>query len=174
MKTPFGILAATVGLLVILLPVAVSWAAQDQASGTETAAESAEPVDPMQQIPHTLKSLEEAKAGKYGKLKRSDRQRLDAADKDIQTLMQRNPDLTALNDAERVQLFNAQETIIGIVTGLKRSQLVCTYKQEPGTRFKTKHCMSRDMAEAAKQAARESTRTAQRDLCVPGEGNACG
>lgn len=171
MKTSFSILAATVGLLVIM-PVANGWAFQDQASEAEAA--TAEPADPTLQIPHTLQALEEAKAGKYGRLKRDDRQRLDAAGRDIQALMQRNPDLSTLDPAERVQLLNSQEAIIAIVTGLKRSQLVCTYQQGTGTRFKTKQCMTRDMAEAAKRAAREATHTAQRDLCVPGEGNPCG
>lgn len=174
MKTSFSILAATIGLLAIM-PVANGRAFQDPASEAGAAtAETAAPTDPVQQIPHTLAALEEAKAGKYGKLKRDDRQRLETAERSIQALMQRNPDLSRLDAAERVQLLNSQEAIIAIVTGLKSSQLVCTYHQGTGTRFKTKHCMTRDMAEAAKRAAREATGTAQRDLCVPGEGNSCG
>lgn len=175
MKPSFSILAATVGLLAII-PITNGWAFQNQVPQAEaTTTEAAAPVsDPTQQIPHTLAALAEAKAGKYGKLKRDDRQRLEGAERNIQALMQRNPDLSTLDGAERVQLLNSQEAIIAIVTGLKRSQLVCTYHQETGTRFKTKHCMTRDMAEAAKRAAREATGTAQRDLCVPGEGNSCG
>lgn len=179
MNTCFRILAMSLGLQVAAVGAAGA-APQDEAPDAQvpvpaqSAAADRPNTDPMQQIPHTLMALEEAKAGKYGTLKRDDRRRLDAADQDIQTLMQRNPDLSTLNDAERVQLFNAQETIIATVNGLKRSQLVCTYRQQPGTRFKTKHCMSRDMAEAAERAARESTHTAQRDLCVAGENNPCG
>jgi hypothetical protein len=173
MKTPFSI-PAIVGLLALAF-ASSGWAApQDPAAGAEASVETAEPAaDPMQQIPHTLKALEDAKAGKYGKLKSDDRRRLETAERHIQALKQRNPDLRTLNEAERVQLFNSQEAIIAIVDGLRRSQLVCTYKQEPGTRFKTKHCMTRDMAEAVRRAARESTKTAQRDMCVPGEGNPC-
>jgi len=171
MKTSFSILAAIVGLLVIA-PTA-NCRAQDQAAAAPVPGQQAQPADPIKQIPHTLKSLEEAKAGKYGKLKQHDRRRLEAADRDIQTLMQRNPDLSTLGDADRVRLINAQETIIGIVSGMKRSELVCTYKEGTGTRFRTKHCMSRDMADATRRAAREATNTAQRDLCVPGETSSC-
>lgn len=167
MKTPFSI-PATVGLLALVLATG-GWARQGPETAAKAPVQTAGPVaDPVQQIPHTLKALEEAKAGKYGKLKADDRRRLEIAGRDIQVLMQRNPDLGTLNEADRVQLFNSQEAIIAVVDGLKRTQLVCTYVQGTGTRFKTKHCVTRDMAEAAKRAARESTKTAQRDLCVPG------
>ena len=172
MRSPFSILATSVGLLAVVLATS-GWAAGDRASDATATAATEAANDPRQQIPHTLKSLQEARAGKYGKLKHDDRRRLEIAERDIQALMQRHPDLRMLDEAERVQLFNSQEAIIAVVAGLKRSQLVCTYTQAAGTRFKTKHCMSRDMAEAAKRAARESTRTAQRDLWVPGEGNPC-
>jgi hypothetical protein len=174
MKPPFSI-PATVGLLALVLATS-GWATQDPAASAETPVEATEPAaDPVQRIPHTLKAVEEAKAGKYGKLKPDDRRRLETAERDIQALMQRSPDLGSLNEADRVQLFNSQEAIIAIVDGLKRTQLVCTYVEGTGTRFKTKHCVTRDMAEAAKRAARESTKTAQRDLCIPGaEGrNSC-
>lgn len=172
MKTPFSVWAATVGIFALAF-VATGWA-QVPASDVTAEPEAVEPLgEPAQQIPETLKALEHAKAGKYGELTSRDRRRLETAEREIQTLMQRHPDLGTLTEPERVQMFNAQEAIIAIVDGLKRSQLVCTYKQEPGTRFKTKHCMTRDMAEAARRAARESTRTAQRDMCVPGEGNPC-
>lgn len=129
--------------------------------------------DPVLQIPQTLKSLDEAKAGKYGELRRTDRQRLETAKREISALQAHSPDLTQLDAGEKVRLFNAQESILSIVTGLKSSEMVCTYTTRAGTRFKSKHCTTRDMADAARRAARESTDTAQRDLCVPGETSTC-
>lgn len=129
--------------------------------------------DPARQLPHTMQALKEARAGKYGKLKRRDEARLTSAEREIKALQARHPDLSTLDTADKVALFNAQEAILSVVTGLRRSELVCTYHERAGTRFKTKHCTTRDMADAARRAARESTATAQRDLCVPGETSTC-
>jgi hypothetical protein len=119
----------------------------------------------MQQIPHTLKALEEAKAGKYGTLRADDRRLLTRADREISLLVQRHDDLHQLDAQEKIRLFNAQETIMAIVSGLKRGQLVCSYKQEIGTRFKTRQCVTREMAEGAKRGARDTTEKAQNPLC---------
>ncbi len=128
--------------------------------------------DAVASIPRTLETLKEAKAGKYGKLDRNDRRQLEAAEREITALQSRNPKLDSLSADEKVRLFNAQESILAVVTDLKRSQLVCTYRQNIGTRFRTKHCMTRDMAEAQKRAARESMRS-QEPMCVMGEGQDC-
>lgn len=156
----------------LLISIAVGQAAAQDDSGVQPAPVAAA-TDPMQQIPQTLKALEEAKAGKYGKLRSDDKHRLAAADREIQSLLQGNRDLSTLDEQERTRLFNAQETILAIVSGLNRSQLVCTYRQNVGTRLRTKHCTTRDMAEAQKRAAKDATHALQSSMCVPGEGNPC-
>ncbi len=171
MNVPIRAATYALALLSSLFAVGVT-CAQEVAEG-QSAAPVAAGQDPMQQIPATLKALEAAQAGEYGKLRRDDKRRLDAADREIQVLLQDNSDLHTLDEQERVRLFNAQETIMGIVSGLKRSQLVCTYRQNVGTRFRTKHCVTRDIAEAQKRAAKDSTHTAQNPMCSPGEGNPC-
>lgn len=143
------------------------------AVNTEESAAQAAATDPMQQIPATLKALEDAKAGEYGKLRADDQQQLDAADREIRLLTSEHDDLSNLDQQERMRLFNAQETIMAIVSGLKRNQLVCTYRANSGTRFKTKHCMTREMADAMKKAAKDTTHNVQNPMCVPGEGNSC-
>lgn len=157
-------------VLALLIPVA---AAVAQDASDPPAAPTMTIKDPVQQIPHTLKALESAKAGEYGKLRSDNKHRLDAADREIQSLMQGNSDLHTLDERERTRLFNAQETILTIVSDLKRSQLVCTYRQNVGTRFRTKHCVTRDMAEAQRRAAQDATHALQNPMCVPGEGNPC-
>jgi hypothetical protein len=127
----------------------------------------------LQQIPATRKALEAAKAGEYGKLRAEDQQQLDAADREISLLTHKHDDLAKLDAQERMRLFNAQETVMAIVSGLKRNQLVCTYRANAGTRFKTKHCMTRDMADATRKSGRETTLGAQTLMCVPGEGSTC-
>lgn len=156
-------------LLALLIPLATSASTSPQNDSTNQASQ-----DPLQQIPHTLKSLEEAKAGKYGKLRSEDKHRLNDADEEIQALTAGNRDLRTLNEQERTRLFNAQETIMAIVGGMKNGQLVCTYRQNAGTRFKTKQCVTRDIAEAQRKAGRDATRTIQDTICYAGEGMKCG
>jgi hypothetical protein len=127
--------------------------------------------DPIQQIPHTLKALDAAKAGEYGKLRSEDRHRLNAADREIQSVTQGNRDLHALNEQERTRLFNAQETTMAIVSGLKGSQLVCTYRQNVGTRFRTKQCVTRDMAEAQRRASKDAAHSMQNTMCYSDGGS---
>jgi hypothetical protein len=135
--------------------------------------QSTSPQNPAEQIPMTLQALEDAKAGEYGKLRAEDKQQLEAADREIKLLIGDHDDLAKLDEQERMRLFNAQETVMAVVSGLKRNQLVCTYRANSGTRFKTKHCMTREMADAMKKAAKDTTHSAQNPMCVPGEGNSC-
>jgi hypothetical protein len=128
---------------------------------------------PAQQIPATLKALEAAKAGKYGKLRADEKQRLDAAGREIAQLTGSHDDLADLDEQERIQLFNAQETVMGIVADKQRTQLVCTYRAQAGTRFRAKHSVTRDVADAQRQAARENLRGMQNPLCPFGEGGGC-
>ncbi|WP_438999289.1 hypothetical protein [Variovorax beijingensis] len=163
-------------MLALLIPVATAGATveQQQTPGAQPATAFETGQDPLQQIPHTLKALDAAKAGEYGKLRSEDQQRLNAADRDIQALTQGDRDLHTLNEQERTRLFNAQETIMAIVSGLKRSQLVCSYRQNVGTRFRTKQCVTRDMAEAQRRAARDAAASIQNHSCFEGEPGGCG
>ncbi len=162
--------AAACALALLISPfVAGAACAQGAPEGRSAAAGK----HPMQQIPHTLEALAAAKAGEYGRLRSEDKHRLEAADREIQALMRDNPDLNTLDEQERTRLFNAQETALAIVSRLKRSQLVCTYRQNIGTRLRTKHCVTRDMAEAEQRAAKEALHIVQKQACVPGEGNPC-
>jgi hypothetical protein len=148
-------------------------AAQTAASGTVTAdsATAQAATDPMQQIPHTLKALEEATSGKYGKLRADDSRLLAKADREISLLVQRHDDLHQLDAQEKIRLFNAQETIMAIVSGLRRGQLVCSYDREIGTRFKTRRCQSRELSENATRGARNHTERMQNPLCGAGCGD---
>lgn len=163
MKTTFFLVASALAL------VGTTPAVAAQTTGPETvtadAAPAAPATDPVQQIPHTLKALEEAKAGKYGTLRADDRRPPTRADREISLLVQRHDDLHQLDAQEKIRLFNAQETIMAIVSGLKRSQLVCSYKQEIGTRFKTRQCQTRELSESAMRGARDGTERLQNPLC---------
>ena len=164
------VLASLIGVLFSSVSLANTTEEPAQIAG-QTA--SAAATDPIKQIPHTLQALEDAKAGKYGELRADHKQALDKADRDIQRLIQGHHDLHELSAQEKVELFNAQETILGIVDKVKLTKLVCTYTAQAGTRFKKKHCMSREMAEATKRGAKDAVHDMQNRMCVQGEGNLC-
>lgn len=163
-----------VGGWVFAIAAALPGNGNTQTADPATQAQTAEQDETaLEQIPQTLESLKAAKAGEYGKLDRETRQKLDSAERDITKVMRDNPDLRTLNDDNRMRLFNAQESVVAVVTGLKGSQLVCTYRQNIGTRFKTKQCVTRDMAEATKKNSRDAVHSMQNPMCVPGEGKTC-
>lgn len=175
MKTPImkftsTVLAAALGVLVA--GVAAANTTEDPAAIPGQSL-SATATDPVKQIPHTLKALEDAKAGKYGELRADHKQALDKADRDIQRLIQGHQDLHELNAQEKVELFNAQETILGIVDKVKLTKLVCTYTAQAGTRFKKKHCVSREMAEATRRGAKDAVNDMQYRMCDPAGSNPC-
>jgi Skp family chaperone for outer membrane proteins len=165
-----AVLAVALGLLVSSLAAANTTEERAAIAGQASPATT---TDPVKQIPHTLKALEDAKAGKYGELRTDHKLALDKADRDIQRLMQGHQDLNELSAQEKVELFNAQETVLGIVDKVKLTKLVCTYTAQAGTRFKKKHCMSREMAEATKRGARDAVHDMQNRNCFIGEGNSC-
>jgi hypothetical protein len=169
-KFAFAVLTCALGVLFSSSTMANTTEEPAQIPGQ---APSATATDPIGQIPHTLKALEDAKAGKYGELRTDHRLALDKADRDIQRLMRGHRDLNELSAQEKVELFNAQETVLGIVDKVKLTKLVCSYTAQAGTRFKKKHCMSREMAEATKRGAREAVHDMQNRNCVIGEGNGC-
>jgi len=143
-------------------PAVAQTAAPETVAADAATAEAA--TDPMQQIPHTLKALEEPKAGKYGKLRADDSRLLAKADREINLFVRRHDDLHQLGAQEKIRLFNAQETIMAIVSGLKRGQLLCSYKQDLGTRFKTRQCVTRDLADGVKRGARDTKDALQKPL----------
>jgi hypothetical protein len=127
----------------------------------------------LQQLPATRKALEEAKAGTYGKLRAEERLRLEAADREIGLLIADHNNLNELDAQERMRLFNAQETVMATVSRLRREEIVCTHRARAGTRFKTKHCMTREMADAIKRATREDLRASQNPMCTPNANQDC-
>jgi hypothetical protein len=171
-------LRRTLSLATIAVAIGLLLGDGAAAQSVEPNPEAGEPApaaatDPIKQIPHTLQALEDAKAGKYGELRADHKLALDKADRDIQRLIQEHQDLHELSAQEKVDLFNAQETILGIVDKVKLTKLVCTYTAQAGTRFRKKHCMSREMAEATRRGAKDAVHDMQNRMCDPAGSSPC-
>lgn len=118
--------------------------------------------DPQRYLSQIHAKVEEAKSGKKGKLKMSDVRRLDSAERRIELLVAGKSALSDLDAEQRVEVYNAQETIDGIVASNSAGRLVCSHVQVSGTRLKTTRCLSRADSEARARASREALRDQQR------------
>ena len=129
--------------------------------------------DPARYLANQREKVAAAKSGKNGKISSHDIRRLDAAERDIERLVSGRQNLRDLNPAERVIVYNAQETIAGIAAGSDRTRMVCKRIQLAGTRLKTTECLTKDQADARAAAAKEATRSTQNPMCVPGATSSC-
>lgn len=129
--------------------------------------------DPASYLANQRAKIAAAKSGEHGKISANDVRRLEAAERDIERLIAGRQNLNDLNAAERVVVYNAQETIAGIAAGSDRTRMVCKRRQVSGTRLKTTECLTREESDARARAAQESTRGSQNPNCVPGETSSC-
>jgi hypothetical protein len=129
--------------------------------------------DPARYLASQREKVAAAKSGKNGRISSHDIRRLETAEREIERLVSGRQNLNDLNPAERVIVYNAQETIAGITSGEDRTRLVCKRRQLAGTRLHTTECLTKDQADARAQAAKEATRSTQNPMCVPGETSSC-
>lgn len=129
--------------------------------------------DPARYLANQREKVATAKSGKNGRISANDIRRLEAAERDIERLMSGRQNLNDLNSAERVIVYNAQETITGITSGKDRTRMVCKRIQVAGTRLHSTECLTKEQSDARAAAAREATRNRQNPMCVPGATSSC-
>ncbi|WP_242162376.1 hypothetical protein [Lysobacter sp. M15] len=129
--------------------------------------------DPARYLANQREKVAAAKSGKNGKISSHDIRRLEAAEREIERLVSGRNNLNDLNSAERVTVYNAQETIAGITSGEDRTRMVCKRRQLAGTRLHTTECLTKEQSDARAAAAKEATRSTQNPSCVPGETSSC-
>jgi hypothetical protein len=131
----------------ILALALVSWAqafssppvmAADKASG-ETAHVKAETSEAFAQAAAGIRS-EMTQGGRYEFITTDEKTKANA-DLDAMTAMfQKSGSVAAMSQPERVQLFNTQEHLNGILTHSDRNRLVCEHKAPIGTNIAVTSC----------------------------------
>ena len=119
-------------------------------------------------------SIQMARAGEYGRLKKGTIVRIEMARDKIEDLLDGHRSAMELPASERVALYNAQEMISSALRDDDKNRTVCKREMVTGSRLPRTECMTVAEREARAQAARESTDKFIRNVCTPGEGNSCG
>ena len=115
--------------------------------------------------------------GQYGGITLSDRNAVEADLGTIDALLRKRGSATKLNDAEQVELMNAQEHINAVLTSNDGNRLICTMESRTGTKFKMKVCQTAKERERIRARGREGFEnlTGQQRLpCVRVETGGCG
>lgn len=102
--------------------------------------------------------------GKYSAISVDDRTAVDTDLARIDALLKSKGSATKLNDAEQVDLMNAQERINAILTKNDGNRLICTLEPRTGSNFKQKICRT----EAERAAIRRSSQKAFQDDLMRG------
>jgi hypothetical protein len=115
-----------------------------------------------------------ARAGEYGKVKDEDMDRISVAAGHIENVLRDRKDDSGLSEEQRLELFNAQETISSILRDDEDSRIVCTREKGTGTRLTAKECMTVGQRKARAEQAREAASSLGRDLgCVRNQAGQC-
>lgn len=158
-------------------PVANATVTADQAPPVAAEAATAVPA-PGPSIADNLlaeidASVELAREGGYGRLKRGDTAKLEKARDVINELLEGHADPAQLPAEERLEVHNAQQLIAGILGKDNKDRVVCKRAASLGSRVAGTECMTVGQREARARASRENTSFAQRENCIPGETSSC-
>lgn len=91
--------------------------------------------------------------GRYAYIKPDERDKVDASLAEMGRLFDTNGSVDKMDKDTKVKLFNAQETVNGILTLRDRDRLICERGAQPGTRIVGTSCHTYGDLEAARQAS---------------------
>lgn len=158
--------------LLVLGPT-IAFAAIDDRKSSSTLAERAE--SNAQRIGDAGAFLDEidnaivmARAGDYGRLKKGTLVQIEMARDRIEALLDGHERALDLEPEERLELYNAQETITSAIRSDDKNRTVCKREMVTGSRLPRTECMTVAEREARRRLAAESTDKFIRNICTPG------
>lgn len=119
-------------------------------------------------------AVELAREGQYGRINRRDMQALEDAHATMKQLLEGHDAPEALENEDRVALFNAQHTITAIVGNDDKNRKICKRVAVTGSRVAATECLTVAEREARARASRSMAGDALRGYCIPGEASRCG
>ena len=152
-------------LTLSLSPLASMAADAPAAANHATGPQDVRRIELMHDIPAYLDRLNEtvmmAKKGEYGRLSRHDKERVEAAQSQITLILRDRTDDSGLTEDQRLEIFNAQELIAGILRADEDNRIVCTHEQVTGTRLTSSECLTVGQRKARAAHAREEVQKIQ-------------
>ncbi|HEU0152900.1 MAG TPA: hypothetical protein VFQ84_06110 [Arenimonas sp.] len=118
-------------------------------------------------------SLALAREGTYGRLKRGSMAQAETARNKIADLLEGHENAMELQPDERIELYNAQELITAMIRNDDKGRMVCKKEIRLGSRFPTTECLTVAQREEKARGARSGANDTLRNVCIPGEGQAC-
>lgn len=118
-------------------------------------------------------SLDMARTGGYGRLRRGDMDRMEVARNKIVKLLADRSTIDEMDQDDRLDLFSAHQVIMSALRKDEMDRMVCRRVASTGSRLAINECMTVADREARRAAARENVKDIQRLACSPGEGNLC-
>jgi hypothetical protein len=113
-------------------------------------------------------TVEMARAGEYGRLKKGTLVRIEMARDRMNDLLEGHDNALELDPEERLELYNAQEMITSAIRNDDKNRTVCKREMITGSRLPKTECMTVAEREARRRAAAENTDKFIRNLCTPG------
>lgn len=118
-------------------------------------------------------TLAMAREGTYGPLKKGSMVQAESARDKIARLLEGHENAMELQPDERIELYNAQETIVAMVRNEDKDRMVCKKEIRLGSRMPTTECLTVAQREEKARGARAGANDSLRNVCVPGEGQPC-
>lgn len=118
-------------------------------------------------------TLAMAREGTYGRLKKGSMVQAESARNKIARLLEGHENAMELQPEERIELYNAQETIVAMVRNDDKNRMVCKKEIRLGSRMPTTECLTVAQREEKARGARDGANDTLRNVCVPGEGQPC-
>jgi hypothetical protein len=114
-------------------------------------------------------SLQLARRGEYGSIKRRDLRELEAAHATMHRLLEGHDAPEDLENEDRIELFNAQHKITAIVGSDDKNRKICKRVAVTGSRVAAVECLTVAERESRARAASRMAGEVQRNICIPGQ-----
>jgi hypothetical protein len=129
-----------VSCIAVLLVVAASGAlAADKVDEKRVGADAADTPAKFAQVIEQLHQ-EMAPGGRYEFIRPDDKVKVDADLQSMNAMLAKSGSVAAMSQPEKVQLFNTQEHLNGILTHSDRNRLICEHKPPIGTNIAVTSC----------------------------------
>ena len=89
--------------------------------------------------------------GRYEFIRPDDKAKVDTDLNSMEAMLQKSGSVTAMNQDEKVQLFNTQEHLNGILTHSDRNRLVCENTAPTGSNLRRSTCLTAGEIELKRQ-----------------------
>jgi len=129
--------------------------------------------DPNAHIAKLDEQVRLAREGEYGPMNRARLAQLQTSRNKIERILRGKISGKELPMTEQLKVFTQQQRFTAALENANKDRIVCKRVAATGTRLAKAQCMTLAQREERARVAREGLLRVQRELCVPGEGQAC-